>query len=205
MRGTPPESRVYFIEDESTSLIKIGFSIDVRRRIQQLAFSLNRPLILRAAVFGGRPLERRLHRAFHKGRQQGEWFTATTELRTLIDVANRVGNDGPEVSTNPRTPLELRGRFGLIVKAASVLQVAPTANPRYALQPVVMTATGVAAKRGRPATGLRIPRERRPLFQPAQVEWLKERAEALGHVTFDDAVRMTVWAAMGADNRRSAS
>lgn len=74
------ETRVYFAQARETGAIKIGFTIDVPRRMRQI-----RPEVdLLVAVEGGRGLERRMHERFAHLRIAGEWFRPDRELMELI-------------------------------------------------------------------------------------------------------------------------
>lgn len=63
---------VYFIQ--RGNYVKVGFTDDVARRLQQLASSSPETVVLLTTVPGGRCLEAALHDAFRELRVSGEWF-----------------------------------------------------------------------------------------------------------------------------------
>lgn len=68
-------SGVYFIEAVGTGLVKIGFSRNVKRRMEYLRTTCPhelRPLLL--LTDGSPALEAELHRQFAHCRVRGEWF-----------------------------------------------------------------------------------------------------------------------------------
>jgi len=78
----PIHRRVYFISDGE--LVKIGFSLNVEKRLQQLSFEAGKPLTVLATVEGGPALERKYHEQFASYRVRGEWFRLTPELSSEI-------------------------------------------------------------------------------------------------------------------------
>lgn len=77
-------AQVYFAQARTTGQIKIGFSIDVSRRIRQI-----RPLSdLLATVDGGRTVEREMHDRFDHLRVAGEWFSPGDDLLEFIGSLN---------------------------------------------------------------------------------------------------------------------
>lgn len=80
-------SRVYFISD-AYGYVKIGTSLDVEMRMQEIQRHNARPVRLLATVPGGLKRERELHARFASSRLLGEWFAPTTELLAFIgDIA----------------------------------------------------------------------------------------------------------------------
>lgn len=76
----PDCAGVYFVQ--SGDAIKIGTSINVRRRLVSLQTPY--PPILLAVAAGGRTEEQELHRTFRHLHIHGEWFRAEPELLDYI-------------------------------------------------------------------------------------------------------------------------
>lgn len=76
---------LYFVEAPSVSLIKIGVTDDLDRRFRDLRMTSPVDLVLSLGIAGTGRQEHALHRAFARDRHHGEWFTATRELRDLIE------------------------------------------------------------------------------------------------------------------------
>lgn len=84
---TPVDSYVYFIQAQVTGLIKIGYSVDPRMRLINMATMSPEPLVLLAIHPGGRDLEGQLHRRFSRSRTHGEWFRPTRGILDFIASA----------------------------------------------------------------------------------------------------------------------
>jgi len=83
--GQPvPVSGVYFVQSGDDGPIKIGFSTNIRMRIDNLSVGSPDPLHLLAAIRGGRAEERKMHRMFKDARLHGEWFEPVPELLETI-------------------------------------------------------------------------------------------------------------------------
>lgn len=78
------DGHVYFVEAANTDLLKIGFAVDVARRIQTLQCASPHDLYLVAAIPGSRAMEARFHRHFEPVRARGEWFRFGGELATFV-------------------------------------------------------------------------------------------------------------------------
>lgn len=76
-----PDGQVYFLHAPTVGLVKIGRSIDMERRLQEIRLLSPVPLELLGVVNGGARRESAYHRKWSRLRQHGEWFTATEELR----------------------------------------------------------------------------------------------------------------------------
>ena len=75
---------IYFVQGESTRLIKIGFATDVQRRLNEIRTGSPDILVLLAAAEGGRNEEYALHRKFIDIRHHGEWFSPEKPLLDFI-------------------------------------------------------------------------------------------------------------------------
>lgn len=73
----------YFIQGETTRLIKIGRCIgDAARRMRELQACSPDRLILRAVVAGD--IERKLHARFTEDHEHGEWFRPSAAIEDFI-------------------------------------------------------------------------------------------------------------------------
>lgn len=79
------DSVVYVIAADDVGLFKIGTSIDVHTRLQDIQYWSPVPLRLLAQIMGDKRLEARIHRRFNHLRRRGEWFEATDELRQFVE------------------------------------------------------------------------------------------------------------------------
>lgn len=78
------ETRVYFLQCQSTKLIKIGIATDVSRRIADIQSMCPTKLKLLTSIRGGLHIEVDLHRRFAVARRHGEWFSPVPELLWFI-------------------------------------------------------------------------------------------------------------------------
>lgn len=76
-------SKVYFIQ-AANGAIKIGFTLDVARRLATLQNGSPERLKLLATMPGGEPEELALHERFAEFRQRGEWFAPARALVAFI-------------------------------------------------------------------------------------------------------------------------
>lgn len=86
---------VYFVRDESSGLVKIGYSYDVDLRLRSLQGQSSAPLKLILCMRGNRELEQRTHRVFAAYRHHGEWFERKGMLDQFIsDLEKEPRSDG---------------------------------------------------------------------------------------------------------------
>ena len=78
-RSEKERSRVYFIEADGVA-IKIGFTLDVERRIKRMQMDCPIDLYLIGVMKGDRNLEAKIHRKFKKYRYRGEWFKISDDI-----------------------------------------------------------------------------------------------------------------------------
>lgn len=76
---------IYFIRNERTGNIKIGFSVDPDGRLQQLRTSHCDELRMLLSIPGEMSDERGLHRKFARFRVRGEWFRPEPEIMSEMD------------------------------------------------------------------------------------------------------------------------
>ncbi len=89
------DQHVYFIHDESNSMVKIGISNDISSRIDAIRkqYRTGRLKLVAVIARGGIEIERTLHEKFHhiNVREEGkgrEWFKMTKELEGFIGEMN---------------------------------------------------------------------------------------------------------------------
>lgn len=75
------DAYVYFAKDPLTSLVKIGKSLDVEKRLYQLKKEVGSELQLLDVVKSSDAivLEKEIHEQLHDRRVKGEWFTLSEE------------------------------------------------------------------------------------------------------------------------------
>ena len=81
--GRSGQGCVYFIETHDGAFVKIGYSIDLPQRFDQLGVMMP-GLRLIGYVPGTRRMEGRLHRRFDAHRERGEWFRQASEIREFL-------------------------------------------------------------------------------------------------------------------------
>lgn len=81
-KAAPGRDLVYFVSDGTA--VKIGRSLDVKRRVAQLQKANPRPVVLLGVFAGGAAAEAYFHGAFRLSRIHGEWFRL--ELPDLIGL-----------------------------------------------------------------------------------------------------------------------
>ncbi len=85
---------IYFIQNENTKAIKIGYSIDVQKRLAQLQTAVAERLILIGQIPGEITDERDLHERFRDHHVRGEWFDGTKGLaEELTAMCGKAGRD----------------------------------------------------------------------------------------------------------------
>lgn len=75
---------IYFIQEGTAGLIKIGKANDPRKRLQEMQTGSAGLLVLLATAPGSRKEEGILHRRFKAHRSRGEWFRPAAELLAYI-------------------------------------------------------------------------------------------------------------------------
>lgn len=85
----------------SDNLMKIGFTDDLRQRVQSIIATVPVPVEFVGAMPGGREVERHLHDRFASHRFSGEWFVETPEMRSAFDLILTPGL--PAAEEKPKT------------------------------------------------------------------------------------------------------
>jgi Meiotically Up-regulated Gene 113 (MUG113) protein len=85
---------VYFIRRPSDGRIKIGYTNNVRNRLNDLRGQHGERLEILAREPGGKSRESVLHNQFSEHRRRGEWFDAAPELLAYVDELNCSNGQG---------------------------------------------------------------------------------------------------------------
>jgi hypothetical protein len=96
LEATVKETFVYFVAARGGP-IKIGSSMNPKRRIASLQTTHPRQLRLMVAVPGGAALEREYHRRFAAHRLEGEWFERHPDIMAEITRLRRASREPPQV------------------------------------------------------------------------------------------------------------
>lgn len=75
---------IYFIQCETTGLVKIGMAGDARSRFSSIQSGSPTILTLKASFEGRRADEAALHERFREHRDHGEWFKPVPDLLAYI-------------------------------------------------------------------------------------------------------------------------
>ena len=84
------DGQVYFLLAPDVRRVKIGRSIDIRRRLIEIRLLSPVMLELIGVVPGGSAVETMYHQRWSHLRQHGEWFQATDELLDHLHADNIV-------------------------------------------------------------------------------------------------------------------
>lgn len=76
---------IYFIQNEATQAIKIGFSDNPVKRLASLQTGSAEQLVMIATMPGGFTEERILHERFEEFRLFGEWFSSCNPNDTVLE------------------------------------------------------------------------------------------------------------------------
>lgn len=88
-------SVIYFMRAGTTGSIKIGWTADLPRRVQNLQGATDQALEVLATFPGDAELEAHFHDRFAEHRVSGEWFKPADELLTLIESIRAGGYVAP--------------------------------------------------------------------------------------------------------------
>lgn len=81
----PGDCRVYFIQAGDDGPVKIGYSLNVAKRVVSLQSGNPIPLKVLAVTPGGPDIEGLFHALFSHDRLNGEWFRWSDLLATWVD------------------------------------------------------------------------------------------------------------------------
>jgi hypothetical protein len=77
---------VYFVQMDRIGPIKIGFSVNVEKRLLSLQTASPYPLKLLCIIPGSEKLEKEIHYSFREMRMEGEWFLPHPFILKEIDM-----------------------------------------------------------------------------------------------------------------------
>lgn len=80
------KSVVYFIRDEFSGRVKIGFTKNLAERLGMIQGGCPGKITLIGVVRGGKAVEAALHLAFAEYRTRGEWFVFGVEMEEWLKV-----------------------------------------------------------------------------------------------------------------------
>jgi len=78
--------KIYFIQGELTKLIKIGFTSDLKKRLESFEYCSPDKLILLGFMPGDEKMEAKLHNTFKRYHHHGEWFRPNKKLFEFIKI-----------------------------------------------------------------------------------------------------------------------
>lgn len=107
---------VYFIRSGHDGPVKIGYAVNVARRIAALQAGNHEPLKVLRVMPGGRGLEGRLHREFRASRIAREWYRLDPRMMT-IDPSDLLTDE------TPATPSGASGLTAVSAHAAIIDQL----------------------------------------------------------------------------------
>ena len=92
---------IYFIQQETTNYIKIGYARDPNQRLIQLRTASPYKLVLLGIMDGGTQTEDEIHSLFNSSRVRGEWFSPSDDLLQYIkrNTARRSGANSDNSTT----------------------------------------------------------------------------------------------------------
>jgi hypothetical protein len=99
---------IYFIESPEEGLIKIGFSNNVKHRLDALQKNYGRPLNILLVKSGTKEDEAVIHEMFNELRIKGEWFAATEKIKEFIKESN--SNTEEDYESDPRDSVRVNVR-----------------------------------------------------------------------------------------------
>ena len=92
----PDPAFVYFIQAGEGGPVKIGWSSNIKVRMESAQVDNPEPLALLAYVPGGPEIEARLHHRFREAHLRGEWFRP---VRDLLDLIEEIVDRGLDIRT----------------------------------------------------------------------------------------------------------
>jgi DNA-binding CsgD family transcriptional regulator len=95
---------IYFVENLTSGVIKIGFTTNPGKRLATLQNASADPLGLMGVLPGGPAEEKRIHRLFAQHRLRGEWFRGGDAMRAEIVSMLAAEAAKPASVEPPRTP-----------------------------------------------------------------------------------------------------
>jgi hypothetical protein len=90
---------IYFIHNQATGAIKIGYSKNAKKRLASLQTATPHQLVLLGTVQGGLEHEAALHERFAQYALQGEWFKGDI-IREVMELIAREASNPQQQKTN---------------------------------------------------------------------------------------------------------
>ena len=90
---------IYFIKEDGTNYVKIGYAEDIKLRLRKMISDNPRRLILIRSLEGDKVIEKKLQYHFGDKRVKGEWFEFCDEMMTINH------NEIEDVNINSRQSL----------------------------------------------------------------------------------------------------
>jgi hypothetical protein len=81
---------VYFVQSGTKGDIKIGYSINVKKRVQTLKTAMPEGIKLIGFITGDSALEKALHWKFRTLRKNGEWFKCDNDIIDYLNTVNEM-------------------------------------------------------------------------------------------------------------------
>jgi hypothetical protein len=78
------KSVIYFVQGQTTKLIKIGISTNFKERIESIKTLSAEQVITLGLMWGNRTIEQLLHMRFKQSHEHGEWFRPTEDILQYI-------------------------------------------------------------------------------------------------------------------------
>ncbi len=115
---------IYFIDTADGQFVKIGYSVNVKRRLSELQVSSPCRLTLRGVVPGNREYEKGIHDIFSDQHVSGEWFRRVDWMDDVINDLDLTGiQDNVDNNTRPRLgPLAVVSTCGVLSAVAEMPQ-----------------------------------------------------------------------------------
>ena len=112
----------------SDNLVKVGFTDDLRQRVQSIIAAVPVPVEFVGHMPGGRDVEAHLHERFAAHRFSGEWFVETDQMRAVFETILT-----PRLPAAPETEKEKKRRGAVSELKATSARLRGTAEHLWPL------------------------------------------------------------------------
>ena len=117
---------IYFVQQEKTQLVKIGYAENIQKRFKELKKSLPDLKIL-TTIEGDYKVEKKLHETFRHLMNHGEWFTPGPDLMNFIKNSTPVSVVKPHYYL-PSSAAEAIKNLGALIRSARTRRGWPLAD-----------------------------------------------------------------------------